>query len=600
VIVLGLSTFGENPSACLVRDGKLLAFCQEERLTRLKNSNGLFPAAAVGWCLRSQKLQLADVGRLAVSWDCHKYPWRLLGHLAKVKLGLRPAGYRHPTSLRHGNGIGAALKYLNDHTPGAFETGIRDELRINGHSGPIPRIEFVGHHLSHAYQAYYQSSFGDAIVLVVDGSGEENCVSGYEVRNGVFRKILSYDVPYSLGWFFGGFTAYLGFRANRDEGKLMGLAALGECRRQSNPWFERMDKILRVTPDGFELDPGFFKFGGNEFHPRYSDRLFEFITTHDPRLVPVDVNEKVERNGERVHKYLLDEYVDLAFAAQCRLEEALASVVKRLVRETGLKRLCIAGGVAMNCKANGYLLDHAGIEDIFVHPASSDDGVAIGAALIVAQQAGADVRNVLTHAQWGPAFTNQQVKEALDVSHIRYENPPDICEAVAELLSQGKVGGWFHGGMEMGARALGGRSIIAHPLDPSLKARVNRDVKFREEWRPYCPSMTAESAALYSEDPRGAPFMILARRATAKLQREAPATVHVDGSIRPQTVRAEALPRWHHLLDCVGRKTGAPVLLNTSLNVRSEPIVCTPHDAIRCFYSNGMDFIAIEDFLLRK
>lgn len=600
MIVLGLSTFGENPSACLVRDGKLVAFCQEERLNRLKNSTGFFPAAAVSWCLKSQKLKLGDVNRIAVSWDCHKYPWRMFLHLARVKMGLKNGSYLYPSSIRHANGLGAAFEYLTQHTAGAFETGIRDNLRSSGHSGPIPPIEFLGHHLSHAYQAYYQSPFQDAAVLVVDGSGEENCVSGYHVANGKFRKVFGYDVPYSLGWYFGGFTAYLGFRANRDEGKLMGLAALGECRRNSNPWMERLDKVIRPTKDGFELDPIYFKFGGNEFHPRFTDQLYSFVTSHDSRLVPIAVNELTEKNGARIHKYLLDEYVDLAFAVQTRLEEALASLVNRLVRETGAKKLCVAGGVAMNCKANGYMLDHAPLEDIFVHPASSDDGVAIGAALIVAQQAGDDPRNVLEHAQWGPAYTNDEVREALRISKVHYTTPPDICEAVGDLLAQGKIGGWFQGGVEMGARALGGRSIIASPKEPGMKEKVNRLVKFREEWRPYCPSMTSESKERYCEAPREAPFMILARQATPRLLQGAPSTVHVDGSIRPQTVRREVLPRWHHLLECMETRIGDPVLLNTSLNVRGEPIVCSPHDAIRCFYSTGMDFMALQDFLLVK
>jgi carbamoyltransferase len=600
LIVLGLSTFGENPSACLVRDGKLVAFCQEERLNRLKNSTGFFPSSAVNWCLRDQGLKLGDVDRIAVSWDCTKYPWQMFMHLAQVKFGLKDGGYQQRSSIQHGGGLVAAVEYLNKHTVGSFESGIRDHLRIEGHKGPIPKIEFVGHHLSHAYQTYYQSAFDEAGILVVDGSGEENCVSAYHAKSGNIRKVFGYDIPYSLGWFFGGFTAYLGFRANRDEGKLMGLAALGEVRRNSNPWIERLDKIVKPTRDGFEMDPTYFKFGGNELHPRYTDQLFKFVTTYDPGLVPIGVNERAQKNGATIHKYLLDEYVDLAFAVQTKLEEVLVSLTNRLVRETGAKKLCVAGGVAMNCKANGHVLDHAGLEDIFVHPASSDDGVAIGAAFIVSQRGGHDVRNVLEHAQWGPKFNNDAVREALDVSHVKFTTPPDICESVADLLAQGRMGGWFQGGVEMGARALGGRSIIAWPKQPGMKEKINRDVKFREEWRPYCPSMTAESAPLYSEDPREAPFMILARRATKKLMDEAPATVHVDGSIRPQTVRKEVLPRWYHLLESVGRRTGDPVLLNTSLNVRGEPIVCTPHDAIRCFFSNGMEFMAIEDCLLMK
>lgn len=254
----------------------------------------------------------------------------------------------------------------------------------------------------------------------------------------------------------------------------------------------------------------------------------------------------------------------------------------------------------MNCKANGRLLDEAGFREIFIHPASSDDGAAIGAAFHVALREDRLVANPLVHAQWGPAFNDDEIAKALDGCGIRYTDCEDIGTSAAELLAQGRLLGWFQGGVEMGARALGGRSIIACPGDPDTRDRVNQRVKFREPWRPYCPSLTNESRARYLEDAVDAPFMILARRATADLAKAAPATVHVDGSVRPQTVTADALPLWHHLLESVGTRTGHPVLLNTSFNVRSEPIICTPHDAIRCFFGSGLDALAIGSFLVHK
>ncbi len=600
MIILGLNTFGENPSACLVREGKLAAMSQEDRFTRLKGSEGAFPALALDWCLKSQKLSLGDVNRIAVSWDCHKYPWKMATHLARMKFSSHGSPYVHPPSIRHASASGAGLEYLNKHTVGAFENGIRDNLRVSGHHGPVPPIEFVEHHLAHACQAYYQSPFEDAAVLVVDGSGEEHTVSGYAVRNGNMKRVFGYDIPQSLGWYYGAFTAYLGFRANRDEGKLMGLAALGECRREHNPWLERLEKVIRITPEGFELDPLYLKLGGNEFHPRFTDHLYKFVTSYNPDLVPIGVNETVDKDGERLSKYLLDDYVDLAYAVQDRLEEAMVSLARRLVHQTGLKKLCIAGGVAMNCKANGVIRSRAGVEDMFVHPASSDDGAAIGAALKLAADEGDPPRNVLTHVQLGPSYAPAEIEAALQFSGVRYTVAKDIGAETAELLGRGKIMGWFQGGAEMGARALGGRSIIALPKDPKTKEIVNRRVKRREPWRPYCPSMTIEKSNEYLQDPVETPYMILARKATPLMEVACPSAVHVDGTVRPQTVRSEVLPQWHHLIECVGRNSGHPVILNTSFNVRSEPIVCTPFDALRCFFSNGLDALAMGEFLVVK
>lgn len=601
MIILGLNAFGENPSACLIIDGVLTSFCHEERFTRLKGSFGLFPSHAVNWCLKSQDLHLQDVDRIAFSWGCQNYPGNMMLHLAKVKLNLiGKSPYIHKSSINEESNLWSVIEYLYQHSPSTIKREIRDYLRSFGHKGPIPKIEFVDHHISHAYQTYYQSPFKDAVILVADGSGEKNCVSGFSMQNGELRKIYGFDVPQSLGWFYGGFTAYLGFHANRDEGKLMGLAALGEHRKKDNPWLERLNKILSVTKEGFELDPFYFKFGGNEFHPRFTDHLVKYITSFNPNLIPIGTNEFIEKDGSLINKYLLDEYVDIAYAVQTRLEEVMLSLVRRLVGETNIKNLCLAGGVCMNCKTNGYIFDHAGIDNIFVHPASSDDGSSIGAGFYVAKNVSDNPRNILKHVQLGPSFNNDEVEKILKVCNLSYSKPDDICTQAAELLSQGKILGWFHGGAEMGARALGGRSIIACPEDSEMKEKVNKKVKFREVWRPYCPSMTSESKDDYIKQAIKTPFMIVAREATEELSKHAPATVHVDGTVRPQTVEKEVLPKWHHLLDSMKLYSGHPLLLNTSFNVRGEPIVCNSYDAIKCFFSSGLDALIIEDFLVLK
>jgi carbamoyltransferase len=601
MIVLGINAFSYNPSACLVRDGRLTSFCQEERLNRLKGSYGLFPSKSIDWCLSSQGLKLGDVDRIAFCWGCDKYPSRMLFSLAKSyagQFGRRRMSER--SSIGVDGGKWAALEMFQIYLPNQVRRKIRDFLRANGHKGPIPRIEFAEHHLSHAFQAYYQSPFEQAIALVADGSGENNCVSGYRIDNDSYKKVLGYDIPQSLGWYYGGFTAYLGFIANRDEGKLMGLASLGASRKCDNPWIERLQKIIRVSNDGFEIDPLYFKFGGNEYHPRFTDHLVKYVTSFNSDMFPVGLNEHVDGNLGEMNRYLLDNYVDLAYAAQFHLEEAMLTLVRRLVAQTGLRNLCLSGGIAMNCKANGRIADERVVDAIFVHPASADEGACIGAAFYVARQNGDNPRNVLKNAQLGPSFSNTEIEKTLRAAKVEYRAHDDVCSAAISMLREGKIIGWFHGGLEMGARALGGRSIIARADLPNMKHKVNSEVKAREPWRPYAPSLTAESAGRYFDNSIDTPFMILARDANDTMKKMAPAVVHTDGSTRPQTVSAADLPKWHRLLGLAGKEFGAPILLNTSFNVRGEPIVCTPSDAIRCFYSTGLDALVIEDFILEK
>ena len=601
MIVLGINGFGYNPSACLVRDGRLTAFCQEERLNRLKGSHGLFPSLAVSWCLKNEDVTLHDVDFIAFSWGARKYPWRMVKHLARERIRL--LGKETHYSISPGtqkSTAGSALEYLNSYSPKTVVSNIRDNLRLSGHKGPIPPVEFVEHHLSHAFQTFYQSSFDEASVLVADGSGEENCVSGFKFDERGHRREFNIDVPQSLGWYYSGFTAYLGFRPIRDEGKMMGLAAFGESRKSGNPWFEVLDKVLRVDGDGFALDPTYFKFGGNEYHPRFTDKLVRLITTRMPELEPVQINEFATSNGQMIHKYLLDDYVDLAYAVQTRLEDALVALANSLVRKTGIRNLCLAGGVFMNCKANRVILDESDIERVFIHPASSDDGSCVGAALYVSRGLGYDSRNTLRNVQLGPSFSNAEVEDAIKTCKLDYTVPDDICLEAAKLAAGGKIVGWFQGGCEMGARALGGRSIVASPLTEGVKAEINRSVKRREEWRPYCPSLCSESKGDYLVDPLETPFMILAREASERLRQYAPDTVHVDRTVRPQTVEKSVSPRWHSLIEHVGELTGQPVVLNTSLNVRGQPIACHPYDAIGMLFSTGLDALAIEDFLIQK
>jgi carbamoyltransferase len=596
--IVGINAFGQNPSACLVIDGKLVSFSHEERFTRIKGSEGLFPGLSLAWCLASNKLNLADVDRIAVNWNCNQYPWSVFNSLLSYKL--KTLSFSKSANTQSKAGIHGLIELLNRYSPSYYKQSITDSLRMIGLKGTIPDVEFVGHHLSHAYQTYYQSSFDNAIVLVADGHGEIDCISGYAVQNGDFKRILHYPIPYSLGWFYGAFTAYLGFRPNSEEGKLMGLAAYGECRKDNNPWLSRLDKIIKVTGNGLEINPNFFKFGDNDYHPRYTNALVEYITSFDKDLTPVGLNDKCLIDGTVQSRYLLDKYIDLAYAVQTRLEEVIVSLVKEMVHLSGIRNLCLAGGVFMNCKANGSITDGCGIENVFIHPAASDDGSAIGAAFYVAKEFGYDTRNIIQHVQYGASYTNDDVINHLNAYGISYKISNDISQDVAKLIGQGKFVGWFNGASEMGARALGGRSIIASPIFSETKQALNKQVKRREFWRPYCPSLTFENQANYIQNPTDTPFMICTKQATKLLAESAPAIVHVDNTVRPQSVKQDVLPKWHHLIEAVAKQTGHPILLNTSFNGSGEPIVNSPHDAIRTFFSTGLHALAMEDVLITK
>jgi carbamoyltransferase len=589
MIIMGINAFEEKPSACLLVDGKLKRFCEEDKFTRLKGSYGHFPINATRWCLRSEGVSLKAVDRIAVSWGCDKYPYRMLGRLAGIKLVSMFGGHRTAGS---DNGLFDGFGYLYTHSPGNMRRKIRDSLRMGGFTEPVPEIVFVEHHLSHAYQAFFQSPFENASVLVADGSGEDKCVSGFHFCSGQCKKIFAVDIPFSLGWFFAGFTAYLGFRPNMDEGKLMGLAAYGEERKNNNAWIERFERIIRRSESGCEVDADFFKFGRKSFHPKFTDRLANYIMSFDKNLPPLGMH------NHDIH--LKTDYVDIAYAVQYHLESVVQRLARRLVDATGCGNLCCSGGIFMNCKLNGSLHDTAGIENLFVHPASSDDGASIGAALYVSDGSGQSPRNPLQNVQYGPRYGNDEVEEILKTCHISYTKPTDIGREVAKIISRQQTAGWFHGGVEMGARALGGRSILAYPGNPKIKDALNARIKFREMWRPYCPSLPKENRAAYFEKPIETPFMVVARSATAAMKKKAPSVVHVDGSTRPQTVDKKILPQWHHMIESLTDFGLDPIVLNTSFNIRGEPIVCSPYDAIRTFFASGLDALAMEDCLIIK
>ena len=546
-----------DSSACLVRDGELLFAVAEERLSRLKHDAG-FPELAIRACLDFAKAQPGDLGDVCFGWQA---PGRLFAHDLKCYAsGKLPATYA--------NGLNSALYFLSMwHQGGGAKKFEQYFGRVKA------RMRFVDHHLAHALSAYAYSGFDEAAVVVMDGRGAWEATSIWHGRNGRLDPVLTIPFPDSVGFFYSEFTAYLGFQRNSDEWKVMGLAPYGQAGidlsafidPEAGPYRVHMKRLVANGAGNF---PGMTAALG------------------PARTAESDIDER--------HK-------NIAYAVQEACEIAMMSVVRMAVEKTGCKNMCLAGGVALNSKANGKIVASGLVDKFFVQPAASDDGVALGAALAPYLDGGGKLPNkAMRHAYFGPAFDDEAIESALRTYKLRYTRLTDPAASAAELLSQGKILGWFQGRMEFGPRALGSRSILADPRDPEMNAKVNSAVKFREWWRPFAPSFKKEAAGEYLESATDSPFMILTAQVRPEKRSVIPSVTHVDGSARPQTVEKEINPLYWRLIDEFGKRTGVPVIMNTSFNLRGEAIVHTPTDAIRTFFSSGMDALVIGSFVVEK
>jgi carbamoyltransferase len=562
MIVLGTTDpIGEDNAAAILVDGELLGSVEEERFSRIKHAPFTAPTNAIAWCLEQAGCELSDVDVIAVGFsDPRTILTKNLADVARRTATRR----RHSRSLR-----------------GEYADYIRHRLSFSrlgaylARAGRIPhwkrlvrqgRLVFVRHHVAHAASAFFLSPFDEANIISLDGNGGEDAgLLGYG-RGTTIHPLEFVDRELSWGIFYERFTAALGFRAHNDEGKVMGLAAYGDHGGEPFPF-------LRLGTNGF---------------PTYDrDAMEEMLSQIRPRQPgesPI--------NGYHEH---------IAARLQFTLEQALARISEILYERTGLWDLCLAGGVALNCSANGKLLELPHVSRVFVQPAASDSGTALGAAVHAhTERTGERPRTTFDHAYWGPEFSNEEIEAILVQAKVPYRRSESIAAEAARLIAAGKIVGWFQGRLELGPRALGARSILADPRNVEVKDAVNRNAKFREAWRPFAPSLPVERMEEYFGTPHPSSFMILAFQAREEVKSRIPATLHVDGTGRPQTVTKEANPRYWQLLNEMEKQTGVPVVLNTSFNVDSEPIVCTPRDALRTFYACGMDALAIGDFVLEK
>lgn len=554
--IVGWHTRSHDAAACLVRDGELVAAAEEERFTRKKHAYDSFPHHAARFCLDHENIGLDDVDYVAVGWNLPR-------HYALRRI---PWEYTDAVSLFF---------------PREYFPRTKD-----------PKIEYVDHHRAHASSAYRSSGFGDAAILVVDGQGEDASTSLWSGRGERIRHIASFPIKDSLGYFYETLTKFCGFGSG-DPGKLMGLAAYG------SPTID-FDRFFTTHSQGYGTALPDIVFGPSRHDEQHAvaDLWYPLFRTAAPENTPSYAFNGLSGKFER-KTVLTDTQRDLAASGQHTLERIMLHLAETAVREAGSQNLCIAGGVALNCTANGKILRSGTAQKIHVYPASHDAGCSAGAALELSSQLGSRTVGRQSHTYTGPAYSSAEVFDVLRSLGIKFSSRDDISARAAEAISRGKIVGWFQGGMEFGPRTLGHRSILADPRHREVRNRINKDVKSRESFRPFGPSIASDSAAKYLECSTDSPFMLFDFYVRPEKIEEFGAVTHIDGTTRPQTV-GRSDTRYYELLKQVERRIGVPAVLNTSFNGRDEPIVCTPYDAVERFFGSPLDYLVLEDFLIVK
>ncbi|MEJ2739842.1 MAG: carbamoyltransferase [Dehalococcoidia bacterium] len=560
--ILGIDWGEHDNAAALLQDGKVTAAAEEERFSRAKHAHFSFPAKAANYCMSTGNITPSDTDIVAVSFSPITAAGSGLGYAIR--------------NFPHSNFIG-----ISEIIRRAWYFAAKPYARYSLKFPDRTRFIALPHHITHAASAFFASDFNEAAILVVDGVGEWASTSLYHAQGKDIKLLGSINFPHSLGFYYTAFTEYLGFEPFDGEYKVMGMAAYGDPERFSN----RFSDIVKFSNNKYRLNLNYFNF--------YKD--YGRTTWYSPYMItkfgPRNANEGMPQQI----------YLDIAAGVQQRLEETFFYLINYLREQTGSRNLCLAGGVALNSVANGKVVQRGLFERIFIQPAANDAGCALGAALYVHYCiTGAKNREPFRHVYLGPEYSSSEIESFLRGNMIIYETLSDPAERAAELLTEGKIVGWFQGRMEFGPRALGNRSILADPRSAGMKDQVNAVVKFREPFRPFAPSVPEEDSDIYFEPVGGSPFMIRVTKVRSEAAELIPAVTHVDGTARLHTVNKEVNELYWRLLKLFGEKTGVPVLLNTSFNVKGEPIVCNYKEAIACFYNSGLDALILDKFLLRK
>jgi carbamoyltransferase len=589
--ILGISAFYHDSAAALIEDGQIVAAAQEERFSRKKH-DARFPAHAIRYCLTERRTGLGGVDRV-VFYD---KPFLKFERLVETYLAFAPRGFK---SFRMAIPLWLREKlFLKDL--------LKKELgSLDAHDGWNEELLFSEHHLSHAASAFFPSPFDEAVVLTMDGVGEWATTSAAIGKGNSLEVHKEIHFPHSLGFLYSAFTYYTGFKVNSGEYKVMGLAPYGKPKYKD----KILDHLIDVKADGsFRLDLSYFDFctGLTMTNGRFDD-----LFGAPPR---------------KPDQLLTDFHMDLSASVQAVTDEVVLRLTRSLREKTGIRNLCLAGGVALNCVANGKVLRDGCFDHIYIQPAAGDAGGALGAALVgYHMQLGQSRRvngDAMRGAYLGPEYSQEEIERRLSECGARFELLEDtaLIATCAADLAQGKALGWFQGRMEFGPRALGNRSILGDPRSPTMQKTLNLKVKYRESFRPFAPSVLRERVGDWFEMRCDSPYMLLVADVLENRRREMtaeekqlfgidklnvprsdiPAVTHVDYSARIQTVHEDTNPRYHALIAAFERKTGCPVLVNTSFNVRGEPIVCTPEDAFRCFMGTDLDALAVGNCYMRK
>ena len=579
--ILGINAYHGNASAAIVCEGRLSAAVEEERFNRVKYAAG-FPTQAIHYCLNAAGLTLEEIDHVAVP----RNPYARLA--TKIFYALRMPSFARERAkvLVKFQGIPEALAQAFDADP--------KKLRAKFH-----RIE---HHQAHLASSFYCSPFDRAALLSADGLGDFASTM-WGVGEGARMKIEgSIAFPHSLGLFYSAVTQYLGFLKFGDEYKVMGLAAYGQPEQ-----LELFRDIVRFENgsgrNGFRLGLDYFS------HHRTGPEMSWAEADKTPTLGRL-FSEGMERRlgpSRSADQVLEQRHRNLSASLQARLEEVYLGMLRKLADRTGMKAICLAGGVAFNCVANGKIFDATPFEQVYVHPAAGDGGLSVGAAFFVWHQSLGNPRSfVMDHAYWGPEYSREQIRRAIDSNALTQKGcavsqlaEQELMRRAAAIIADGKILGWFQGRAEWGPRALGNRSIVADPRRPEMKDILNRRIKHREIFRPFAPSILAEATSEYFEKSHPSPFMTLTYAVRPEKRDKIPAPTHVDGTGRLQTVTREANPRYYALISAFRDLTGVPVVLNTSFN-DNEPIVCRPEEAIDCFQRTQMDALVLGDLLITR
>ncbi|MBT7366598.1 carbamoyltransferase [Candidatus Woesearchaeota archaeon] len=568
--ILGISCYYHDASVALLKDGKIVAAAEEERFTRKKHDTS-FPINAITYCLKSQNIDINQISHIGF----YEKPFLKFERILS----------------QHLNEFPKSLKTFLSSMPSWINQKLRVMRKIRKELKYKKDVLFIEHHLAHAASSFLVSPFKKAAIVTIDGVGEWTTTTWGIGDNNNIELVKEIQFPHSLGLLYSAITAYLGFSVNNSEYKVMGLSPYGERNKQKNKYYKKLKKVIDLKEDGsFRLDMSYFKYHYANKMP--SKKMCELM------------GGPIEKRDVQMTK----RHQDISAALQLVYEEALLKILNHVHKETGMENLVLAGGCGLNSVANGKILKNTSFKKIWIQPNSSDGGTSIGVAAYIYNSIFGRPRNyVLTDAYLGPEYNTKEIKEFLEKNNINYstfKTKKELVKTTARLISEDNVIGWFQDRMEWGPRALGSRSILSNACNPRMQHILNLKVKHREKFRPFAPVVCEDDALEYFDCDKPVPeptdYMLMVYPIHKKWHKKIPAVTHIDGSGRLQTIRRSQNELYYDTIKEFGKITGIPILINTSFNIRGEPIVCTPYNAYKCMMGTGIDYVVMDKFLIKR